>query len=987
MTSMTSRQATLSAVAVLQKLFSGIIMEHWICDALFVDAGFERVIGVAGLPFTAPATLELFKEQKVAAFFNELLNNGESLLVLNQVPVKVFSTGSNTPEVTLPEAISTKLTELLGTVNCWGGELNDRGEHIIDLKAPAPGPHYFVNLLLGNRIGFPYALQTTPKSVVDRLGKGSFRSHAGTQVLATRWDMRQEENGFPANRQFYLVEKGAKIFYSADPNDPNIEKATCVHSQNHTVITYRTRCGLEVQRTIFLLPQEEGRPLATEVQRIRIKNLSQSSRQLRLVYTGMFGSTVPGAFQEDVLYSNIILQAKIMQEENGDIKALGVDYYPEHDRDDLRFHSTVIHQGGGVQWPREFVTNYNEFVGNGTLENPEGIYRLSNKLYRKGPGFFAIAATLELGIGQEGLVDNFTGLVSRKANPKYDLENFEKEVNALLQKYAEPAELSRTLEQVQSFYRRYQQFLQLKTADDTFDAYCNYNLPFQVLYQTFVSRSFCQTQKGYREIGFREIQDIFASMYYFVGIGMQGFVKSLLKEWCSQVYEFGYANHNFFWVGKEPGKWSDDALWFIQALARYVHLTGDIGVLDEECVIAGTEPVCSRPVYETVKAILRYSGEISIGKHGMPLLDSADWNDCLKLDTDFINGIEKESLYRKQVAGGGTFGEPFESEYSESVMNAFLLKVALDATVELAEMKNDGALRTKLENLAGKLYHNLQEYAWKENFFARVLFNRFKNNEYNFLGAKGDGFSADPDLDGTYFLNSFNWSILSDTATESQIETMLEVIEQVLKTPFGLKLVTPADLSKVSKNTATGHYFPGDRENGAVFKHASMMAVSAMLKAAKQVKDIELAAKLAKLAYWMIDLTIPANTIKNPYLICGNPRFCTQYNNSETGENIGPMLSGTSTWLTLSLMAACGLEFGSAGIKVDPILRPEQKRLEYRIRIQDTVYRFDIVKPEGFYRVADGKVRIKLDGIEQSGNIIPLLNDGREHRVEVFLGE
>jgi len=62
-----------------------------------------------------------------------------------------------------------------------------------------------------------------------------------------------------------------------------------------------------------------------------------------------------------------------------------------------------------------------------------------------------------------------------------------------------------------------------------------------------MSRSFGQTQKGYREIGFREIQDLFASMYYFINIGYQDFVKELLFEWTANVYKMGYANHNFYW--------------------------------------------------------------------------------------------------------------------------------------------------------------------------------------------------------------------------------------------------------------------------------------------------------------------------------------------------------------------------------------------------------------------------------------------------------
>ena len=71
-------------------------------------------------------------------------------------------------------------------------------------------------------------------------------------------------------------------------------------------------------------------------------------------------------------------------------------------------------------------------------------------------------------------------------------------------------------------------------------------------------------------------------------------------------------------------------------------------------------------------------------------------------------------------------------------------------------------------------------------------------------------------------------------ADDGQIASMLKLVKEKLKTPFGLKLVSPNDLSRVVPDAASSEYFPGDRENGAVFKHAGMMAVTAMLEAAKK---------------------------------------------------------------------------------------------------------------------------------------------------------
>ena len=449
------------------------------------------------------------------------------------------------------------------------------------------------------------------------------------------------------------------------------------------------------------------------------------------------------------------------------------------------------------------------------------------------------------------------------------------------------------------------------------------------------------------------------------------------------VFEFGYAYHNFFWEGKEPGKWSDDALWFIQAVYRYINLTGDIGFLDETVTIAGTDGR-KRSVYETIKAIINYSLRISIGKNGLPLIDRADWNDTLQVDPDYIDGITKEKLYKEQIEKSGNPDEPFKSDFSESVMNAFLLKLALDEAAILAEDKGDAQGRAEFEKASRELYGLIQTHAWKEDYFARVLINRYADGKYTYLGAKGDSFSIDPNIDGVFFLNSFSWSILSDTATDEQISAMLDVVDRTLKTPYGFKLVSPSDLGPITNISATDHYFTGDRENGGVFKHACMMATSAMFKAAKRVKDPALARRLAEEAWWMVDITVPYRTMENPFEICGNPRFCTQYNNSDTGENIGPMLSGTSTWLILTLMSAFGVEYTSQGILFDPILRPDEEELRYTLNTGRARYNVTITKGKGFKRISDAS-EVYFDGQKLSSSLVPVMTDGKEHTVTITL--
>ncbi len=974
----TSRNSKLTPIELLVQKFGKKINMTDSSDAVFRDASCKNAIGITGLPMQAPVMQILLENSKLADFIHENVQN-QSVCFVKEDPAfcLVFEDGRKT---NLSKELDNTVQSIVADVPYWAGYLTEEGEHVIDLLKPSPGPHFYVNLLMGNRLGFNRTLQTTPKSVVDRFGRGSFRSHAATQVLATRYDMRQDENGFPANRQFYLYEDGKQIFYSALLDD-NIVEATCTHSCNRTVIKYKTACKLEIARTIFLIPHKKGFPLATELQRIEIKNNSDKKRNLSVTYTGMFGTGATHAVFEDVTYTNVIMQSAALYNEKGEFIGITPDYYPEEFKQDTRFVSMIVRNEKGQKYPESFCTNYNDFVGSGTLEHPCGGCRLNNKLNRKGPGFFALGSPLFVCAGETTVIDTFTGLSSSKDNSNYSDKTMCTELDNLLIYYEKKEAVQATLDEIISFQENYCKYFEFTTESKLFNSAFNKNLSFQILYQTFMSRSFCQTQKGYREIGFREIQDLFASMYYFISIGYQDFVRNLLFEWTSNVYKMGYANHNFYWVGKQPGLYSDDSLWLLQAYYRYIIFTKDTSVLNEEVAVADGNNE-KRAVRDTLQAIIQYSANISVGEHGLPLLDHADWNDCLKIDDNYIDGATKEKLYFKQLQErNGKYGERFLSDYSESVMNAFLLKLAIDNLAAIACLDGDTELSLKMNETSKTIESRIQQHAWKENFFARVLLNRYKDGSYTYIGAKGDKLSGEPSFDGAYFLNSFSWSVLSDTATDEQIGIMVDTLKKYLLTPFGLRVISPADLNKVAKETATGHYFFGDRENGAVFKHATMMAASALAKGAKEVKDTELAKEMTRLAYFMADLVLPYKNLENPFEIAGNPRICTQYINTDTGENIGPLLSGTATWLNLTLISLAGIEYVNEGILFNPILREEEEKLEYCLKASRCKYKFSITKPKGFMRIADSSYELVVDGEKLEGSVIPLYTDGKEHIV------
>jgi cellobiose phosphorylase len=208
-----------------------------------------------------------------------------------------------------------------------------------------------------------------------------------------------------------------------------------------------------------------------------------------------------------------------------------------------------------------------------------------------------------------------------------------------------------------------------------------------------------------------------------------------------------------------------------------------------------------------------------------------------------------------------------------------------------------------------------------------------------------------------------------------------------LLTPYGLKLCSPVKYDGLmAERGGSGEYFLGDRENGGVFKHADMMAAVAMLKAAKEVADRSLAADLADLAYRVIDVVLPYRTMRDPYVLAGNPRFCTQYNNSDTGENVGPTVSGTATWLWLALKTAYGIAVSPEGIEIDPLLREDQEECTLVLNTGSATYQVRISKPKGFQRTRDKAPRVSVDGVPWPTNRIPHFADGAVHMVELRFG-
>jgi cellobiose phosphorylase len=944
-----------------------------ISDALLYDLEQDIVLGFSGLRKPAPILAYLIARPAFSGFLEAKMTPHGRILIS---PDGIWQNGQ---PIAASEEIQKIIAQDVKALASYGGTLNPDGSVTLDLFSPEVGPHYAVNLLLGWREGYPEPLLTTPKSVVDAFGHGSFRAAAAYQVLATRWDVRPEENGNPFNRQFYLVENGKQIFYSADIT-ANVKEAHCTHYPGKTRIDYVLKDGLKIERTLFLLAQKEGCPEASEVQLVRLT--SAKSRQIKIVFTGVFGFSAPQCQEVDVIYQTVIHQSEILTNEQGEVVALSPNYYPVYFNKSPRFVSLYSEQG----YADSFTNDCAAFLGQGSIEHPALVSHLDNALKVKGASFFAIGKTLSLKPNEPLTCLTVTGMVEDEKGTTEEAETLLRQKIAHLYDLLPSAQaFEEQLAQQEAFFQNYASYFQIESGNKDTDAMMNRNIPFQTLYQSFVSRAFAQTQKGYREIGFREVQDLYASIPYLVSSGHAALAEELLGKWITNVYTMGYANHNFFMVGKEAGMCSDDQLWLLPAVREYVDSTGDVAYLNR---LFPTADGAKRSLMDTLDAILLYSSRISIGKHGLPLLDKADWNDCLKIDGDCLDGPSKEKLYQAQLkAKNEPYGSPFESELSESVMNGFLLVVALHEATALAERLGDQKRVLLYQSYEKDVSEALHRHAFIQGYYARVLINRKKPlNGIRYVGAPGDGLSSIKSLqNGSLYLNSFSWSLLSGVANEDEIASMLPLVDRYLKTSSGYRLCSEEDLTLTgAKEAATSHYFPGDRENGGVFKHATMMLSRALLMAGKRPYGDALREKMIDDAYFMLRLVYPYHVMSDPYFLKGNPRFCTQYNNPETRENIGPILSGTATWLTLSFWEAAGFSFSANSLSLHPILPREMTQFTYHLFHQGCHYTIKVRKPAGSAGLH--LVSVQMDGEEKDpAKPLPILQKAASCVIEVAL--
>ena len=597
----------------------------------------------------------------------------------------------------------------------------------------------------------------------------------------------------------------------------------------------------------------------------------------------------------------------------------------------------------GTSESTHFVTaDRCEFLGrNGSTSDPAALRR-ARLSGRTGAGFdpcAVIQTPFQIEDGGERELVFFVGAAPSEA-----------EARAIIHSHRGLGNAQRCLEAVWNYWARTLGTVYVETPDAALNFLVNGWLPYQTLScRVWARTGFYQSGGAY---GFRDqLQDTMALIHAEPRLLREHLLRAAARQFAEGDVQHWWHPHSGRGVRTH---FSDDYLWLPCAVCRYVHATGDTGVLDE--IVPFLEGRAVRPEEEGYYDLPQISPEegalyehcvravkngLRFGEHGLPLMGCGDWNDGMNLVGEHGKG--------------------------ESVWLAFFLIDVLNQFGRLARNRGDVAFADSCELEASALTRRTEDSSWDGEWYRRAYFDDGQ--------PLGSAENEECQIDAI----AQSWSVLSGAGTPARARKAMESVDQrlVRRDARLIQLFDPPfDKSDLNPGYIKG-YIPGVRENGGQYTHAAIWTAMAFAALDDPKRAWELFSLLNPISH--SDTAEDAQLYRaEPYVVAADVYGAAPH----TGRGGWTWYTGSASWMyrfiTESLL---GLHLETDILRFTPCLHPEWPSYKVHYRYRETFYHITI------HRGGGGKIvgYVALDGAPQTENYIHLVDDRVPHDVEIRL--